>query len=150
VALADVQTMEDIRQRSLSGMREPVWLIGLFAALSTLLAALGLYGVVAHAVSARRREIGVRMALGASGADVMTLVLRNIGLTVLAGVLAGLAGALAATRVTRSLLFEVSTMDPAAFAMAALGLLAVGLLAAAVPARRAVRVDPTVTLRADG
>jgi predicted lysophospholipase L1 biosynthesis ABC-type transport system permease subunit len=150
VALADAETLEDIKTRSLSGVREPAWLIGLFATISTALAALGLYGVVSHAVAARTREIGVRMALGASAGDVMTLVLRNIGAVIGLGVLAGLAGALAATPATRSLLFEVSPLDPASFAAAALGLLAVGLLAATVPARRAVRVDPTVALRSDG
>jgi len=150
VALADVQTIDDIKDRSLSGLREPAWLMGLFAALATALAALGLYGVVAHAVSARRREIGVRMALGASGGDVIRLVLRNVAITVALGTLAGLIGSVAATRITQSLLFEVSSVDPAAFAVAAIGLLAVGLIAAVVPARRAVRVDPTIALRSDG
>jgi putative ABC transport system permease protein len=150
VALADVQTMEDIRTRSLSGLREPAWLIGLFAATATALAALGLYGVVSHTVAARRREIGVRMALGAGAGDVIGLVVRNIGVVIALGVLAGVAGALAVTQLTSSLLFEVSALDPVAFAAAALGLLAVGLLAAAVPARRAVRVDPTIALRSDG
>jgi putative ABC transport system permease protein len=150
VALADVQTIDDIKSRSLSGLREPAWLIGMFAALATALAALGLYGVVAHAVSARRREIGVRMALGAEGGDVIRLVLHNVAITVAVGTLAGLAGSVAATRITQSLLFEVSSVDPAAFAVAAIGLLTVGLIAAAVPARRAVRVDPTIALRSDG
>ncbi|HTM34157.1 MAG TPA: ABC transporter permease [Vicinamibacterales bacterium] len=150
VALADVQTIDDIKSRSLSGLREPAWLIGMFAALATALAALGLYGVVAHAVSARRREIGVRMALGADGGDVIRLVLHNVAITVAVGTLAGLAGSVAATRITQSLLFEVSSVDPAAFAVAAIGLLTVGLIAAAVPARRAVRVDPTIALRSDG
>jgi putative ABC transport system permease protein len=150
VALADVQTMDDIKQRSLSGLREPAWLIGLFAAVATALAALGLYGVVAHAVTARRREFGVRMALGAGGGDIIRLVLRSVAMTIGFGTLAGLAGAFAATRVTQSLLFEVSAVDPTAFAASAAGLLAVGVIAAAVPARRAVRLDPTIALRSDG
>ena len=150
VALADVQTMDDIKQRSLSGLREPAWLIGSFAVVATVLAALGLYGVVAHAVNARRREIGVRMALGAGGGAVIRLVLRNGALTMGLGTLAGLAGAVAATRLTQGLLFEVSAVDPTAFATAAAGLLVVGLFAAAVPARRAVRVDPAIALRSDG
>jgi len=77
-------------------------------------------------------------------------VLHNVAITVAVGTLAGLAGSVAATRITQSLLFEVSSVDPAAFAVAAIGLLTVGLIAAAVPARRAVRVDPTIALRSDG
>ena len=149
VALAEVRTLEQLRTMSLSGLREPAWLIGIFAALSALLAALGLYGVVAHGVSRRRREIGIRMALGAKPADVLSLVVRNVLVMIVAGVVAGLAGAAVLTRVTAGLLFEVSPLDPLAFGAAAVAMAVVGVTAALIPARRATRVDPTMALRAE-
>jgi putative ABC transport system permease protein len=149
VALADVRTLEDLRELSLSGLKEPAWLIGLFAALSAFLAALGLYGVVAHSVQQQRREIGIRMALGARANDVLSLIVRSTTVTIVAGVGVGLGFAAAMTRVTESLLFEVSALDPAAFAAAAIAMLAVGLLAALIPASRATRVDPTTALRSE-
>lgn len=149
LALADIRTMEEVRQRSLSGLKEPAWLIAIFAILSAGLAALGLYGVVSHAVSQRRREIGIRMALGARANDVLTLIVRNVTWTIVAGLVIGLAGAAALTRLTTSLLFEVSALDPMAFAAAALTMAALAGIAALVPARRATRVDPTTALRAE-
>ena len=149
VALADVRTVEELRGLSLSGMKEPAWLIGIFAALSALLAALGLYGVVSHAVSQQRREIGIRMALGAESRDVVKQILQHVSATIVVGLGCGLIGAFLLTRATRSLLFEVSALDPAAFAIAAISMAAIGLLAAAIPARRATRVDPTTALRSE-
>ena len=149
LALADIRTMEQIWERSLSGLREPVWLIGIFAVISALLAALGLYGVVAHSVSQQRREIGIRMALGARSNDVLALIVRNVMVMIVAGLAIGLAGAAALTRVTESLLFEVSALDPSAFVAAAIAMAAVGLLAALIPATRATRVDPTTALRSE-
>lgn len=149
LALADIRTMEQIWERSLSGLREPVWLIGIFAAVSALLAALGLYGVVAHSVTQQRREIGIRMALGARSNDVLALIVRNVMVMIAAGLLIGLAGAAALTRVTASLLFEVSALDPAAFVTAAIAMAAIGLVAALIPASRATRVDPTTALRTE-
>ena len=149
LALADIHTMEQIWERSLSGLREPVWLIGIFAAVSALLAALGLYGVVAHSVHQQRREIGSRMALGARSNDVLGLIVRNVMLMIAAGLLIGLAGAAALTRVTTSLLFEVSALDPMAFVTAAVAMALVGLIAALIPASRATRVDPTTALRTE-
>jgi len=149
VALADVRTVEELRELSLSGMKEPAWLIGIFAALSALLAALGLYGVVSHAVSQQRREIGIRMALGAESRDVVKQILQHVSATIVVGLGCGLIGAFLLTRATRSLLFEVSALDPAAFAIAAISMAAIGLLAAAIPARRATRVDPTTALRSE-
>jgi len=149
LALADIHTMEQIWERSLSGLREPVWLIGIFAAVSALLAALGLYGVVAHAVHQQRRDIGIRMALGARSNDVLGLIVRNVMVMIAAGLVIGLAGAAALTRVTTSLLFEVSALDPTAFVAAAFAMATVGLVAALIPASRATRVDPTTALRAE-
>ena len=149
LALADIRTMEDIRDRSLSGLREPVWLIGIFALTSALLAAIGLYGVLSHSVTQQRREIGIRMALGARANDVLAFVARSTLTMVGLGLVAGLAGAFALTRVTASLLFEVSTRDPWAFVAGALGMGAIALAAALIPARRATRVDPTTALRSE-
>jgi predicted permease len=149
LALADIYTMEQIWERSLSGLREPVWLIGIFAAVSALLAGLGLYGVVANAVNQQRREIGIRMALGARPTAVAAMVVCRVTITIGAGLAIGIAAALALTRLTTSLLFEVSALDPAAFAIAAAAMAAVGVTSAAIPARRATRVDPTTALRAE-
>jgi putative ABC transport system permease protein len=149
LALADIRTMEQIWERSLSGLREPVWLIGIFAAVSALLAALGLYGVVAHSVHQQRREIGIRMALGARSNDVLGMIVRNVFVMIAAGLAIGLAGAAVLTRVTRTLLFEVSALDPMAFVTAALAMALVGLIAALIPATRATRVDPTTALRTE-
>lgn len=149
VALANVRTLDDLRDMSLSGLKEPAWLIGAFAALSVLLAALGLYGVVAHAVAQQRREIGIRMALGATSHAVLSLVVGHIATTIVAGVIAGIGAAIAVTRVTSSLLYEVSALDPLALTLAALSMLSIGLLAAIVPAARATQVDPTTALRTE-
>jgi putative ABC transport system permease protein len=150
LALADVRTMEEIWAGSLSGTREPAWLVAAFAAVSALLAALGLYGVLAQAVAQRRREIGIRMALGAGAHDVLALVARTTLTMVGVGLVAGLAAAAALTRVTRSLLFEVSALEPSAFVVGGLAMAGVALAAAVVPARRATRVDPATALRREG
>jgi putative ABC transport system permease protein len=147
VALAQVRTLEELRALSLSGMLEPAWLIGIFAMLSALLAALGLYGVVSHSVTHQRREIGIRMALGAGSRSVISLVVRHVLTTIVFGSIAGLAAAVAATRVMRTLLFGVSALDPAAFITAAVVMALVGVTAALIPATRATRVDPTTALR---
>jgi putative ABC transport system permease protein len=149
VALADVRTLEALRQLSLSGLKEPAWLIGIFAMLSAFLAALGLYGVVAHAVAQQRREIGIRMALGAQANDVLSLVVRHVMVTIAAGLIIGVAGAAAVTRVMRVMLFQVSALDPAAFVIAAIAMTGVAAIAAIIPASRATRVDPTTALRSE-
>jgi ABC-type antimicrobial peptide transport system permease subunit len=133
----------------MSGMKEPAWLLGIFALLSALLAALGLYGIVSHSVTQRQREIGIRMALGARSSEVLSMVVGNVMITIAAGLIIGLGGALLVTRVTRTLLFEVSPFDPIAFAIAAVAMAAIGVLAAAIPARRATHVDPTTALRSE-
>ena len=119
----------------------------MFAALALLLAAIGLYGVVAYSVSQRTNEIGIRMALGATREDVLRLVLRYGAGLALIGIALGFIASLAATRVLSSMLFEVSPDDPQTFVAVALLLMAVVLLASYIPARRAAKVDPMVALR---
>jgi predicted permease len=147
--LGDVRTMAQVKQLTLSPKTQPAWIIGVFAGIAALLASLGLYGVLSHAVNQGRREIGIRMALGARAVDVLSHVLRNAAWMVLIGLAIGLGGALALTRVMKSLLFEVSALDPVAFTLAAVSMALVGLFAALVPASRASRVDPVTALRSE-
>jgi putative ABC transport system permease protein len=147
LALGDVRTMEQVKERSTLWAKQPTWVIGAFAGVAALLAALGLYGVLAHAVTQQRREIGIRMALGAGKGDVLTYVLRNATSMLLVGFAVGLAGAFAQTRLLKSLLFNVSTLDPLALSIACISMALVGMLAAWIPANRATRVDPTLALR---
>ena len=125
-------------------------MVGAFAGVAALLAALGLYGVLAHAVTQQRREIGIRMALGARSGDVLAHILRNAFSMLVVGFAGWLAGAFALTRVLKSLLFQVSALDPAALAVACVLMALVGMLAAWIPASRAARVDPMTVLRDEG
>ena len=144
-----VATVGALLAKSIAEQRFVMRLLGGFALVSLLLAAVGLYGVVSYGVSQRAREVGVRMALGAQKADVVRLVLVS-GLTPVAvGVAAGLAAAAAATRAMGSLVYGVSPNDPLTFAGAALALAMVALLAHLVPIRRALRIEPASALRAD-
>jgi putative ABC transport system permease protein len=124
-------------------------LLGLFAIAATLIATCGIYGLMAYAVTQRRREIGVRVALGAERGDVLRLVLMRALRIVAAGVMVGLAGAAAVTRVLQTFLFGVTPTDPIAFTAVTLLLVAVGLIAAWLPARRAAQIDPWDALRAE-
>ena len=118
-----------------------------FGGLGLLLAAVGLYGVVSHAVQARRAEFGVRMALGASPSGILHLVLRRIGVLLLTGLLLGLVASYWASTFVQTLLYELDPRDPATFITAVLVLGAVVLVAAGVPAWRATRLDPASVLR---
>jgi predicted permease len=145
--VSNVRTLEQDIGRSVAARRQTLTLLGLFAVVALGLAALGLYGVLAHAVVLRRHEIGIRMALGAQRKDVLRLILRNgMGLTLL-GLVLGLAGAFALTRVLRNQLYQVGTTDPGTFAAVALLLGIVAFFACLIPARRAAKVDPMVALR---
>ena len=142
-------TMDEAVAASVAPPRFRMLLLGLFAMTATLIATCGIYGVMAYAVTQRRREIGVRMALGAERRDVLRLVLTRALRIVVAGLVVGLAGAVAVTRVLQKFLFGVTPTDPIAFATVTLLLMAVGLMAAWLPARRATRIDPCAALRAE-
>ena len=147
IPVSEIRSMDDWMSVSLARQRFNVLLLGLFAGLAMLLAAVGIYGTMAYRVSQRTNEIGIHMALGAQRADVLKLVLGDGARLALAGIAAGIVGAAAVTRVMASLLFEVTPTDPATFALTTLLLASVALLACYIPARRAMRVDPMVALR---
>jgi putative ABC transport system permease protein len=149
IPLANLKTMEEYVAGSRGGQRFGMTLIAAFAGAALLLAAVGVYGVMSGAVAQRTHEIGVRLALGARPRDILKLVVGKGAALMLAGVAVGLGGALALTRVMSSLLYEVSPTDPATYAAVSLLIAGVSLLACYVPARRAVRVDPTEALRAE-
>jgi putative ABC transport system permease protein len=140
-------TLDEWVASSLSKRRFSVLMLSLFAGLGIVLATIGIYGVLSYAVSRRHHEMGVRMALGAQGRDVVGLVLRHgMSLTAL-GLAIGLALALVLTRIFSSMLYQVQATDPATFACMTVGLAGVALLASYLPARRAARVDPIVSLK---
>jgi predicted permease len=142
-------TMDEAVAASVAQPRFRMLLLVLFAAAATLIATCGIYGLMAYAVTQRRREIGVRMALGADRRDVLRLVLTRALRIVVGGVIVGLAGAVGVTRVLQTFLFGVTPTDPTAFTLVTLLLMAVGLMAAWLPARRATRIDPCAALRAE-
>jgi putative ABC transport system permease protein len=143
----DVQTLDELRSRALAPETLNLGLLGCFAAVALLLAAIGLYGVISNAITQRTREIGIRIALGAQSRDVLKLVVGQGMKLALVGVLSGSAAALALTRLMKSLLFAVSATDPLTYIVIALLLTTVAFLACWVPARRATKVDPIVALR---
>jgi predicted permease len=147
VLVTGVEGFGALRADRLAGQRFNALLIGAFAALALTLAGVGLFGVMAFAMAARTREIGVRMALGASGASVRAGMLREALALAATGTALGLAAAFALSRTIRGLLFGVVPGDPLTYAAAAATLLAVAALAAWLPARRATRVDPVEALR---
>jgi predicted permease len=142
-------TMDEAVAASVAPPRFRMLLLVLFAMTATLIATCGIYGLMAYAVTQRRREIGVRMALGAERRDVLRLVLTRALRIVVAGLIVGLAGAAGVTRVLQTFLFGVKPTDPISFTIVTLLLMAVGLMAAWLPARRATRIDPCAALRAE-
>jgi putative ABC transport system permease protein len=147
--IAGTLTMDEAVAASVAAPRFRMWLLVVFAATAMLIATCGIYGLMAYAVTQRRREIGVRMALGADRRDVLRLVLTRALRIVAAGVVAGLAGAAGVTRVLQTFLFGVTPTEPIVFTIVTLLLMAVGLMAAWLPARRAARIDPWAALRAE-
>jgi len=147
--ISDVRTMDERIGRSLSSRRFSMVLLALFAGLALTLAAVGIYGIVAYSVTERTHEIGVRVALGAQRRDVMAMVVGQGMAMTLVGTAIGVAASAALARLMSSLLFGVSAVDPATFVAIPLLLIAVALAACYVPARRAMRVDPLQTLRAE-
>ena len=149
VPLFAVNTLEALVSDTLAQPRFRALLLAGFAGLALLLASVGIYGVTAYAVSQRTHEVGVRMALGAKGHDVMKLILRQHLIPAIAGVVVGIAGALAVSRFLESLVYGIGATDAVTFACVAVMLVSVAALAAYIPARRATRVDPLIALRAE-
>jgi predicted permease len=147
LAVGPIRTMEEMIQRSTRTRRFNLFLLGSFAALALMLAAIGIYGVLAYAVTRRTHEIGVRMALGARGPDVLRLVLGQGARVTVLGIVLGAGGAMFLTRFLQEMLYQVRPTDPATFSSVILTLLAVALVASYIPARRATQVDPMQSLR---
>jgi putative ABC transport system permease protein len=147
LALTQVATLQEVVDVSMAGARFRTTLLALFAGIALLLAALGIYGVLAYFVSQRAREIGIRLALGAQPSGVFKMVVRQGMTPVVLGVAAGIAVAVPMTSLMRSLLFGVEPIDPPTYAVALTALAAIAVAACAVPALRATRVDPLVALR---
>jgi putative ABC transport system permease protein len=140
-------TIEASLTENVAAPRFRTLLLGIFAGLAVCLAMAGVYGVMSYVVGQRLNEIGLRVALGASPADVLRMVLRQSLTLTAAGIVLGLAGAAAVTQLLSSMLFGVKATDPMTYALVVALLIAVALLATYVPARRAMRVDPMVALR---
>jgi predicted permease len=145
----NVQTLDEVVSNSFAARRLSMILLGIFAALALLLACVGIYGVISYLVGQRTHEIGVRVALGAQGNDVLRLIIGQGARMALVGVAIGTAAALALTRLMSNQLFGVSAHDPLTFAAVAILLIIVAVAACYIPARRAMRVDPMVALRHD-
>jgi putative ABC transport system permease protein len=145
--VSKVASMDAIVAQSIAQPRILSKFVALFAAFALLLAAIGIYGVMAYSVAARTQEIGIRMSLGANPRDILKLIVRQGMRLALIGVAIGLAASLALTRLITTLLFNVSASNPLAFTVAAVALSATAAAACYVPARRATKVDPMVVLR---
>jgi len=147
LATTQYSSIESLLSASVAEPRFRTVLLGLFAALALLVAAVGIYGVLAFSVAERTQEFGIRVALGAQRGDVLSMVLREGLLVTAAGIVAGLLGAVILARAIQSLLFEVQPGDPVTLGLCAALFAAVSALACWIPARRATRVDPIVALR---
>jgi ABC-type antimicrobial peptide transport system permease subunit len=139
--------MTQIAAESVSRRKFAMQLVGLFGVLALLLAGVGIYGVIAYSVTQRTREIGIRVALGASRSAILGWVLRQGMILTIVGIVLGLVGAFLLTRLLRSLLFGIAPTDIVTYGVLALLLTAVALIACYVPARRATKVDPLIALR---
>jgi len=147
IPIANMSLMDELAFENVSRPRSATILMSIFAGISLLLAAVGLYGVMAYSVGQRAHEFGIRLAMGATSADIFRTVLRAAALISILGILAGIVAAILLTRFMRALLYGISATDPVAFALAVGFLLLIALLASYIPARRATKVDPMVALR---
>jgi ABC-type antimicrobial peptide transport system permease subunit len=147
--IAEVRRMEDVLGDNYSRQRFSAWLVSGFAMVALLLAAVGIYGLLAYSVTARTREFGVRAALGAGAGSIVALVFRTAVRPVLLGLLIGVAGAIGLSGLLKSLLFGIAPRDPVTFVAVPLFFAAVALLAGIPPARRAARLDPMEALRTE-
>ncbi len=147
VAMSQIASMEEVTSRSVAGQRFNMLLVGLFAAVGLLLAAVGIYGVVSYSVALRTNEIGIRIALGAQARDVVRMILKHGLALALSGVALGAAASFGLTRLMKGFLFGVGANDPLTFIAVALLLTGVALVACWIPARRATKVDPIIALR---
>ena len=147
VPIYDIKTMDQRLSESLARRRFAMFALGLFAMVAMLLAAVGIYGVMSYSVTQRTREIGIRMALGAPTSGVLRLIVGQGMLLAGVGVVIGLAGAVATTRLMASLLYGISATDPTTFVVIGVLLASIALLACYIPAQRATKVDPMVALR---
>jgi predicted permease len=145
--LASVQTMQEVHDKSVARTSFTLVMLGIAGAMALALGIIGIYGVMSYTVSQRKREIGIRLALGARGGDVLQMILRQGTKLALVGVVIGIGGAFALTRLMTNLLFGVTAHDPLTFAAVAVLLIVVVLLACYIPARRATLIDPSVALR---
>jgi ABC-type antimicrobial peptide transport system permease subunit len=149
IPLFNVKTLQAGIDESLTQDRLVTWLSTALGLLATLLATIGLYGVIAFTVAQRTREVGIRMALGAQRLDIFGLIMKRVSLFVAGGLIAGLFLALAGSRLLEGILFGVGAGDPLTFALATIVLLLAAAFAAYLPARRALRVNPSVALRCE-
>jgi putative ABC transport system permease protein len=144
---SNFRTVEQYLDRQTQYLRLYILLLGIFGGIAAILAAIGIYGIMAYAVAERTREIGVRMALGAGSGDVVKIVMRHALILVAIGWIVGLVGSVALTRLIKSGLYGVTATDPATYAGISLLLVLVATVACLVPTLRAIRVDPIVALR---
>ena len=149
LAVADIRLMDQVADESIATPRFSFFLVGLFAGLAIVLAAIGTYGVISYSVSQRIPEFGLRLALGAPPGDVLRLVLAQAAQLAITGAVAGVIVALGLARVLRSLMYNVSPADPLTFTAVGLGVVAIALIACYLPARRATRTSPMIALRTE-